>query len=474
MDNEFEGGQPAGEGSYITSRVGKIYLEDGVGVIEVTLETITAEDIEAHISFMLGMTQETGAIAMPVLLDLGALKEIGWEARVCGGELIRPEWNKKLAFLYHNPVQKMMAGFFAGSNRPQYPWIISSDREASLSWLRAPDDAPDPGEFEAAKPGGRLAEASDALFRIGLRNLVVKPRPSGEMDDIDAILAGIAMLAEDMRSFFEERDRLQEEAVKRRARLVQVVQMRTDEVKEVNESLKREIAIRRQAESELQRINAELENFARTVSNDLKTPLTVIIAGADTLARMIDAPGVDVGELKDMAHLLVKNTRKANQMIDDLMDLADVEGTAVDVTDVDLNEVIGRVLRDRPELTAGGARVEVSNDLGTLLANETHMFELFSNLIANAVEHNTSDSPRVEISLLGRDDSGARIVVCDDGPGIPPDDLDTIFFPFYTGGKGRSGLGLLTVQKVVRLYGGRIRAYNDEGACFEFTLRDYA
>jgi len=88
--------------------------------------------------------------------------------------------------------------------------------------------------------------------------------------------------------------------------------------------------------------------------------------------------------------------------------------------------------------------------------------------------HNTSDSPRVEISLLGRDDSGARIVVCDDGPGIPPDDLDTIFFPFYTGGKGRSGLGLLTVQKVVRLYGGRIRAYNDEGACFEFTLRDYA
>ena len=124
MDNEHGGGKPADEGPFITSRVGKIYLEDGVGVIEVTLETITAEDIEAHISFMLGMTQESGAIAMPVLLDMGPVKDIGWEARLTGGELIRPEWNKKLAFLYHNPVQKMMAGFFAGSNRPQYPWII--------------------------------------------------------------------------------------------------------------------------------------------------------------------------------------------------------------------------------------------------------------------------------------------------------------------------------------------------------------
>lgn len=267
---------------------------------------------------------------------------------------------------------------------------------------------------------------------------------------------------------------MQEEAQKRRARLVQVVQMRTDEVRDVNESLKREIAIRRQAESELKRINAELENFARTVSNDLKTPLTVIIAGADTLARMIDASGVDTGELKEMADLIVKNTRRANQMIDDLMDLADVEGSPVEVTDVDLNEVVARVLRDRPELTAGGAGVEVTGDLGSLLANETHMFELFSNLIANAIEHNTSDSPRVQVSLLGRDDSGARLVVCDNGPGIPADDLDAIFFPFYTGGKGRAGLGLLTVQKVVRRYGGRIRAYNDEGACFEFTLRDYA
>jgi signal transduction histidine kinase len=189
---------------------------------------------------------------------------------------------------------------------------------------------------------------------------------------------------------------------------------------------------------------------------------------------MLDSSEVGPGEMKEMADLIVKNTRRANQMIDDLMDLADVEGIAVDVSDVDLGEVVQRVLRDRPELTADGAVVEVAGDLGTLMANETHMFELFSNLIANGVEHNRADQPRVEISMLEQEDSGGRFLVRDNGPGIPPGDLDSIFFPFYTGNKGRPGLGLLTVQKVVRRYGGTIRAYNDGGACFEFTLHDYA
>ena len=309
---------------------------------------------------------------------------------------------------------------------------------------------------------------------MGLGNLVVKPRLSGEMDEIDAISTGLTMLAEDMRNFFHERDRLQAEARSRRARLVQVVQMRTDEVKDVNESLKKEITTRRQAESELRRANIELENFARMVSNDLKTPLTVIIAGADTLARKLGAAGVDPSELKKLADLVAKNTRRANQMIDDLLDLTDVDQEPVEVTDVDLNDVVGRVLRDRPELVEGtGASIEVKNDLGTLVANETHMLELFSNLISNAVEHNSASPPVVEISSLGRDEAGFRFLVRDNGAGVPVEDLDSIFFPFYTGRKGRPGLGLLMVQKVLGLYGGSIRAYNDGGACLEFTLRDY-
>jgi len=48
-----------------------------------------------------------------------------------------------------------------------------------------------------------------------------------------------------------------------------------------------------------------------------------------------------------------------------------------------------------------------------------------------------------------------------------------IFIPLFKGRSGGSGIGLSTVEKIVELYGGEICAYNDNGACFEFTLRDY-
>ena len=59
------------------------------------------------------------------------------------------------------------------------------------------------------------------------------------------------------------------------------------------------------------------------------------------------------------------------------------------------------------------------------------------------------------------------------GAGIPPEDLDLIFAPFFKADEGGHGIGLATVQKIVDLYGGTIRAYNNGGACFEFALGNY-
>ena len=51
--------------------------------------------------------------------------------------------------------------------------------------------------------------------------------------------------------------------------------------------------------------------------------------------------------------------------------------------------------------------------------------------------------------------------------------LDHIFAPFFKGQNGETGIGLATVEKIVNLYDGDIKAYNDHGACFEFTIKDY-
>jgi signal transduction histidine kinase len=63
-------------------------------------------------------------------------------------------------------------------------------------------------------------------------------------------------------------------------------------------------------------------------------------------------------------------------------------------------------------------------------------------------------------------------VVRDNGAGIDPGVLDKIFLPFFKHQSSGYGIGLSAVDKITRIYGGSITAYNDMGACFRVTLKD--
>ena len=118
--------------------------------------------------------------------------------------------------------------------------------------------------------------------------------------------------------------------------------------------------------------------------------------------------------------------------------------------------------------------MDVDDDLGLVLGDYIHIYQIFSNLVSNAIGHNDSKAPMIEIKSLDNDVQGShRYLVRDNGSGIPPEDLEMIFIPLFKGRSGGSGIGLSTVEKIVELYGGEICAYKDNGACFEFTLRDY-
>lgn len=120
-----------------------------------------------------------------------------------------------------------------------------------------------------------------------------------------------------------------------------------------------------------------------------------------------------------------------------------------------------------------GETVEVASPLGTVVANPTQIYQVFSNLIRNFIKHNKAENPVIEISNLGTDDTTHRFLVRDNGQGIPEEVPDDVFMPFLKAQSSGTGIGLSIVEKVVRAYGGGIRAYKDNGACFEFTLKDY-
>lgn len=242
----------------------------------------------------------------------------------------------------------------------------------------------------------------------------------------------------------------------------------------------RDITERKQAEETLKRVNAELHGYAHTVSHDLRGPIATIMLASDTLHSVFgpDNAGTEEGDLdaEEVTAIIGRAASKANRLISDLLSLAEAGQVPRDITDVDVGGVIRNVIEEKAgDIEERGFEVTVDEDMGTVRANETQVYQVFANLLSNAIKHNTSEKPTIAVRNLGDTDIGRHnYLVCDNGPGIAADSLEQIFIPFVKGaGTGDTGIGLSTVEKIVKLYGGKIRAYNDNGACFEFSLLDY-
>jgi len=238
----------------------------------------------------------------------------------------------------------------------------------------------------------------------------------------------------------------------------------------------RDITERKQAEVELRRINAELDGYAHTVSHDLRGPLSAIKMANDMLQEILKTVPVDdiPPETMEVADIIDSSVDKSLALVQDLLYLAEAGQVPKTIAEVDISSTVARVLKEfAGRIQEKDVGVNVSGDMGTVLANPTHIYQVFLNLISNAIAHNNSAEPVIEISHPGDDgEGGHRYLVKDNGPGIPTDELENIFIPFFKGKTGGTGIGLATVNKIIGVYGGNIRAFNDNGACFEFVIRD--
>jgi len=241
-------------------------------------------------------------------------------------------------------------------------------------------------------------------------------------------------------------------------------------------SIARDITEPKKYEDELKRMNAELKGFAHTVSHDLRGPLASLIGANKTLQLLLKDP--DVTDFRtaiiEMTEIIDSGTARADKLIGDVLSLAETAQVPSEVCPVEVSQVVAGIIADIvSEIEAREIEVRTDADLGTVVANPTHIFQIFSNVIGNAVKHIDSDRPVIEIRSLGERQGGHRYLVRDNGSGIPAEDLEKIFIPFFKGRPGSTGIGLSTVENILDVYGGSIRAYNDEGACFEFTIPDF-
>jgi signal transduction histidine kinase len=126
------------------------------------------------------------------------------------------------------------------------------------------------------------------------------------------------------------------------------------------------------------------------------------------------------------------------------------------------------------ECAAYGIEVTAPNSFTSIVQGDTNLLRrLFRNLLDNASAHGGSEPPEVTFIPAG---AAVRILVCDRGPGVPEEEREKIFEPFYrvrgTQGSG-AGLGLALVRQIAEQHGGQVHCSERSGggACFEVSLR---
>jgi PAS domain S-box-containing protein len=241
--------------------------------------------------------------------------------------------------------------------------------------------------------------------------------------------------------------------------------------------LQDELTIIEQDQKELEAVNAELEGFAHTVSHDLQGPISAINLGLSQLKDELRVSDIDwsTEKLDSLIEPLQSKISTCSALVTSLLELAESGPVPQDVSTVEVGDIVRKCIEENAAaIQERNVEVEVDPEMGHVVANPTHVYQLFSNLIGNAITHNKASRPRLEVRHLGDSLEGAhRYFIRDNGAGIPENYLGKLFTPFFRAEGGGTVLGLAIVCKVVEAYGGEIKAFNDSGACFDFTIKDF-
>lgn len=241
-------------------------------------------------------------------------------------------------------------------------------------------------------------------------------------------------------------------------------------------SVARDISTQKKMEEQLRKANEELAAFASVVSHDLRGPLAAIRMGDETLRQLLEGETSEQARetVEEVVNLMHRSLERADRLIGDLLELAEAGQASRKIETIDVGRVVQRVLEERAaDIRQRGITVEVAPDLGEVEADYTHIYQLFANLIGNAIDHNINANPAIRILREPDDRQGRhRYSVCDNGTGVSEENMEKVFAPFFKGKSGGSGIGLAIVEKIVKVYDGDIGVHNEDGACFDLSLSD--
>ena len=213
---------------------------------------------------------------------------------------------------------------------------------------------------------------------------------------------------------------------------------------------------------------ASLGRLAAGVAHEIRNPLSSIRGFAQFFQNRFKGQEKE----QEYAAVMVREVDRLNRVITELLDFARPKEPHRESHN--LQEILEQTLKVlEPELAGRNIGVEKKLDasLPRILADRDQLSQAFLNLMLNALESMEGEG-KLRISLESEGASALTISIADTGKGIPPEDLERVFEPFFSTKRKGTGLGLAIVHQIVENHKGEIRVESreGEGTTFRITL----
>ena len=349
-------------------------------------------------------------------------------------------WGRTLESLYRHPTSWVEA-------------IVPEDRERVKAALERQQQTGEfREEFRITQPDQSVRWIQDRVFPI--RN------SQGETYR----LVGIA---EDI----TERRNLQEQLLQSQ-----------EQLKESNEQLEVRVTERT---AELNRLSAEFAHVARvtatgellgSIAHELNQPLTAILTNAEAARRFIQTGNPDMQEIREILQDIVKDDMRAGQIIHRLRALLQKHPTRK--KRVQLDELVNGLLpliRTAAQDAKARVTIESAPNLPPVEADPVQLQQVVMNLLKNAIDavrSSGSNGGDIRVALSSVREESIMVVVRDDGPGIPAENIGEVFGAFFTTKPTGLGMGLSVCKTIIEGHGGTISVENlvPRGCSVTFVL----
>jgi signal transduction histidine kinase len=231
----------------------------------------------------------------------------------------------------------------------------------------------------------------------------------------------------------------------------------------------------RQARAELAHINrvSTMGELTASLAHEIKQPIGAAVTNAEVCLRLIDRREPDLPEAREAALEMIKDARRAADIIEHVRSLFRKDSSSQEI--VDVNEVIREmvvILQKEADRHSVRMSTDLSDGLTKVMADRVQLQQVLMNLMLNGMEAMRDATGELSIKSQCGKDGQVMISVSDTGVGLPTENTDQIFNAFFTTKSQGTGLGLAITRSIVESHGGRIwaTANSGPGATFRFTL----